>query len=201
MYASIHPANKRKRAGKSVRSRGDRAMSMMPSPAIRSSEPLDARGTKPSRYPKERSAITPATASASAAMSVGNPNRSTIGPPMSGPTKAPRGFAPFTTPNAKAVRAAGACSASVASMSPVLPSPSDWNARENANTHTFGAITARPSAMNAVTKDRMMSGFRPYRSASAPQNGRNGSPTKFEKDAIAPTQNAISLSGMPRRGR
>jgi len=140
-------------------------------------------------------------ASASTAMSVGNPNRSTIGPPMSGPRKPPRGFAPFTTPKANAVRAAGACSARVASMSPVLPSPRDWNARENAKTHTFGAITVRPSAMKAVAKDRMMSGLRPYRSASAPQKGRNGSPTKLEKDAIAPTQNATSLSGMPKRGR
>ena len=58
---------------------------------------------------------------ASAAMSHGNPNRSTIGPPTNGPMKAPIGFAPFTIPNANAMRPAGACSARVARIRPVLP--------------------------------------------------------------------------------
>src|SRR5947208_5899579 len=74
-------------------------------------------------------------------------------------------------------------------------------ARDSVNTHTFGATAVSDSATNAATNERMMSGLRPYRSASAPQNGRNGSPAKFENDVIAPTQKATAAASMPRCGR
>src|SRR5438552_16050639 len=74
-------------------------------------------------------------------------------------------------------------------------------ARDSAKTHTFGATEVSESATNAATNERMMSGLRPYRSASAPQNGRNGRPAKFENDVIAPTQNATAAASIPRCGR
>src|SRR2546422_5135541 len=138
---------------------------------------------------------------ASAAMRTGKPNLSTMGPPTSGPTKAPMGFAPFTIPNANATRPAGARSAMVARMRPVLPRPSDWIARASAKTHTFGASAVRDSATNAATNERMMSGLRPWRSARAPQNGKKGRPAKVENEGMAPAQNATAASSMPSRGR
>src|SRR5437762_10554832 len=74
-------------------------------------------------------------------------------------------------------------------------------ARDTAKTRTFGAPAVSDSAANAATNERRMSGLRPYRSASAPQNGRNGSPAKFENDVIAPTQKATAAASMPRCGR
>jgi hypothetical protein len=56
-------------------------------------------------------------------------------------------------------RAGGAVSASVASIRPVFPRPSDCRLRASANVHTFGATAAKASATNAATKDRMMSGL------------------------------------------
>src|SRR6266550_1339703 len=53
-------------------------------------------------------------------------------------------------------------------------------ARESAKIQTFGASAVSDSATNAATNERMMSGLRPYRSARAPQNGRNGRPAKIE---------------------
>src|SRR2546423_10653158 len=47
----------------------------------------------------------------------------------------------------------------------------------------------------------MISGFRPWRSARAPQTGRKGRPATFENDVIAPTQNATAASSIPSRGK
>src|SRR2546427_641568 len=138
---------------------------------------------------------------ASAAMRTGKPNLSTMGPPTSGPTKAPMGFAPFTIPNANATRPAGARSAMVARMRPVLPRPSDWIARASAKTHTFGARAVRDSATNAATNERMMRGMGPGRYGRAHQNGKKGWPAKFENEVMAPIQKATAASSMPRRGR
>ena len=68
-------------------------------------------------------------------------------------------------------------------------------------TAMFGATAVTPSAKNAAMNERMMSGLRPYRSASAPQNGRNGSPNRFASEVMTPTQKATSAAATPILGK
>ena len=86
-------------------------------------------------------------------------------------------------------------------MSPLFPRLSAVRPRPSVNSQTFRASDATARPLPVAAKDRMMSGLRPYRSASTPQNGRNSTPKTFAPAAIAPTHRATSAGATPSRGR
>ncbi len=138
----------------------------------------------------------------STAMRAGKPQASTIGPPTSGPRNAPSGDAPAIIERDSPRRRAGALSERVVIIRPLLPSDRLITDRASTKSQILPASIATTPANMCATNERTITGWRAKRSASAPQNGRNGRPTRLEMATIAPVHVFISAgSVMPSLGR
>ena len=136
----IQPGNSTNSAANNARSRGVRQINAAPigghlqqRPAVRAAEAVAVA--------ERQRQMTTSEQATSTAISAGKPQRSTTGPPISGPTKAPTGAGRVHDGKGHAHAAAsGACSDSVVIIRPLLPSESVITARASRNTHTLPAM-------------------------------------------------------------